>query len=78
MTTVNFEVVSRSVSKNGKCYCGKRRVRSTTIENTINPFNKNKNGEIKSYEEVEADVQREAKEWCNEPITCDKCKNHGK
>jgi hypothetical protein len=42
---------------------GKRRRKQKTFTHTINPFNKNKYGEVKTYKEVYADVRAEAKKW---------------
>jgi hypothetical protein len=68
-----FEKVSAYPKKTGKCLCGKRRSRSTHIYHTINPFNKNAKGEIKTYAEVRADVSKEVAKWMAEPIRCDDC-----
>lgn len=73
MTLITIESVIARPTKTGKWFCGVRRMRSTKIENTINPFNKNDKGLQKSYSEVKADVDAEAKEWMSDPITCSKC-----
>lgn len=73
MTLLTFESVIAQPTKTGKCFCGVRRTRNTKIESTINPFNKNDKGLQKSYSEVKADVDAEAKEWMSDPITGSKC-----
>lgn len=61
---MEFQTVRRRVTKVGRCPACKRIVsRSTTIENTVNPFNRNILGQIKSFEEVSFDVQAEADAW---------------
>jgi hypothetical protein len=52
MTVYKFEPVQLRVSKSGKCVCGKRVTRSETLEQTINPFNKNAKGEVKTRSEI--------------------------
>ncbi len=69
-----FESVKTSRSKNGKCsICSKPMRCSKTFENTINPFNKNKDGSIRTYSEVLQNVERLADEW-KPDFTHNKCK----
>lgn len=75
--TVKFQEVKRWGKKVGKCDCGKRRVRQTTICHTINPFNKNNDGQPKSFYEVLADVENELSQWKAEPIFCGDCEPPG-
>lgn len=42
---------------------GKKVLRQKIFEKTVNPFNKNADGSVKSREEVRADVRAEAKAW---------------
>jgi hypothetical protein len=74
---INFEVVSLRKSVGYKCRgCGKRRTKSVCVENTINPFNKNKDGIPKTYDEVNEDVKREVARRVKEieaGATCTKC-----
>jgi len=72
--TVRFEPVKTSRQKSGKCpVCGKRVVRRKTFEHTVNPFNKNKDGSVRTFEEVLNRVNEEADNW--QPDFChDKCK----
>lgn len=63
MTVYKFESVKLSANKSGKCVCGKRVTRSVTLEQTINPFNKNAKGEVKSYSEIWKELKTDAAEW---------------
>ena len=55
---VTFDVVKARREVKRKCSrCGKSRKRIFTVENTINPFNKNAQGFPKSATEVRADVE---------------------
>lgn len=50
--------------------CGKRVTRSRTFEQTVNPFNRNPDGSVKSWGEVQEDVYREAAEWVPDFTHC--------
>lgn len=69
---INFAVIKAYSTKRGKCKCGKRLTRSKTFEHTVNPFNKNPDGSVKSRLEVYAAVTKEAKDWMPEFI-CYQC-----
>ena len=72
--TTRFKPIKAWREKLGKCpVCGKRVVRKATFEHTVNPFNKNKDGNIKSDSEVRQDVNAEADRWVPD-FTHDKCK----
>lgn len=63
-TTYTFSKVYACRSKRGKCrVCGKRMARQRTFWHTVNPFNKNSDGQPKTYSEVQKDVDDEANEW---------------
>lgn len=68
-----FEKVSIYAKKSGKCRCGKRRTRSEHLWMTVNPFNKNARGEVKTRQEVRADLAKRHEEWIKEQITCSEC-----
>lgn len=70
---VYFDVIKASATKKGKCFCGKRLTRSKTFEHTVNPFNKNPDGSVKTREEVYRDVQQKAKDWIPD-FLCEKCR----
>lgn len=67
--TYRFEQVRYPVAKTVPCsICGKGKVRrSTTLTQTINPFNKHKTGpragEIKTRDEILRELAAEAREW---------------
>ena len=67
-----FDEVKRKVAKTGKCSCGKRLSRSTTFSQTVNPYNKNKDGFPKTRAEIYMELHQEAEEW--QPVfVCSKC-----
>jgi len=69
-----FDVVKWNASKKVKCpKCGKTLKRSRTFEQTINPFNKNARGEVKSAHEILAELHVRADEWRKQPETCRDC-----
>ena len=75
MTTYIYEQVTQQVTKNLPCpSCGKKVRRSNTISNTVNPFNKNADGEIRTRAEVRACVVALAQKWQTEPVICTACK----
>jgi hypothetical protein len=62
--TVRYEPVRTSRTKRGPCpACGKTVTRSRTFENTINPFNKNEDGIVRTRSEVWKRVNAVADEW---------------
>ena len=62
--TTRFEEVKLSAMRSGKCLaCGKRRSRSFSYMNTINPFNKNEDGAVRSYHEVNERVSKKLKDF---------------
>jgi len=75
---INFEVVKVVGTRTLVCEggCGRRAARRKTFECTINPFNRNKDGTIKSREEVRAQAQAEANKWRPAPYTCTACGGH--
>lgn len=61
---INFQPVQTVRVLVGKCpVCGKNTTRRKTFEHTINPFNKNADGQPKTYDEVRAAVNAEANAW---------------
>jgi hypothetical protein len=64
MTTYRFREVKRSAQRRLKCRsCGKRFSRSRTFTQTINPFNKNADGDPKTYAEIWKELGIEAEVW---------------
>jgi hypothetical protein len=64
MTTYRFEVVGYPITKPTACsVCGKKMRRSTTFTQTINPFNKNADGVMKTRGEIWKELAAEAESW---------------
>jgi hypothetical protein len=64
MTQIKFEEVTRSVTKRVDCrICGKKVTRSTTLSQTISPFNKDAGGRPKTREQIRAELKAEAETW---------------
>jgi hypothetical protein len=71
---VTFAVVKFWSDKSGKCtVCGKRCSRTKEFYQTVNPFNKNAAGEVKTRDEIYSELVITAKTWRKEPITHAKC-----
>jgi hypothetical protein len=69
-----YDEVKLSGSKAGICpACGKRAQRSYTVSQTINPFNKNKEGQYKNYSEIMEENHKELRIWEEKPIYHAKC-----
>ena len=61
---VEFERIRCAHPKTGNCpVCGRRVTKSQTFEQTVNPFNRNEDGSVKTREQVRADVHAEAEAW---------------
>lgn len=74
MTTIKFDRVRRTGYKTVKCSgCGKKLQRQKTVERTINPFNKNTDGSIKTRGEIQRDNDNELEEWKKQDEYCKDC-----
>jgi hypothetical protein len=63
-TTIRFEKVQRRRSALGTCPgCGRFVQRRKTFEQTVNPFNRNADGSVKTRDEVSEAVKAEAAAW---------------
>ena len=59
-----FQEVSTYRRLAGKCpVCGKRVTRSRKFTHTVNPFNKNDQGKVRTLLEVRECVNAEAEQW---------------
>jgi len=69
-----YTEVRHPVTKRGNCpACGKRRTRSTTLANTVNPLNKNpETGLPRTESEVAAVLAAKAEAWTPD-FTCRDC-----
>lgn len=74
MVRITFQVVKVAAERTVKCACGKSTKRRKTFERTINPFNKNADGSVKSASEVRAQAQAEADAWKPGKYICNACK----
>ena len=69
-----FKEVTSSRKVSGTCtVCGKRKARTFRITHTINPFNKNPDGTVRTAEEVSECVRTELAEWLARPFVCASC-----
>ena len=72
--TYKFREVRHPSRKRGKCpACGKVVTRSIMFTQTLNPFNKNADGEVKTVNQIWVELQAASKEWVPD-FTHDKCK----
>lgn len=66
--TYTYDEVGHPATRTGACpTCGKKTRRSRTFTQTVNPFNKNEDGTMKTYTEVRADVRADAEAWNPDP-----------
>ncbi len=76
---VNFQEIKSKKVLNGICkICKKKRTRTISEEQTVNPFNKNEDGTIKNYYEVNTSVKEELnkriEKFQEEGFVCKNCK----
>ncbi|BAL87185.1 hypothetical protein AMIS_19650 [Actinoplanes missouriensis 431] len=62
MPTYTFEELKRSQTFKLKCACGKRFQRTIAETQTVNPFNKNQDGTVKTRTEVWQSVGEKLRE----------------
>ena len=63
-TTHHFYGPSYRAERTGTCpTCGKKTRRTHTFEQTVSPFNRRADGQIKTWEEVRVDVKAAAAAW---------------
>ena len=64
MPQIKFEEVTHPVTKRVDCrVCGKKITRSTTLSQTISPFNKGADGQPKTREQIRAELKAESETW---------------
>lgn len=74
--TITFEEVSQLAVRKGVCdVCGKRGRRQRTFTMTINPWNKNPDGTVRTRAEVKAANRAKAQEWQGDPFVHPTCEN---
>jgi hypothetical protein len=75
MTTVVFQEIIKRAEKSGACsVCGKTAKRSEKFWQTVNPFNKNLDGSIKSSDDIRKELDAQIAGWRALPIVHAKCK----
>ena len=72
---IRFERVIVSRSRRGKCSeCGKAMTQRKTFMQTINPFNKDADGLVKTRSVIVGELHMQAAQWAAEKkMTHDKC-----
>ena len=72
---VTFRTTAISRHRSGTCtVCGKKgRKRSKTFSQTLNPYNKNEDGSIRTEEDIRHALSVEAHAWQNLPMICATC-----
>lgn len=71
---ITFNVVKERAKKSGVCSeCGKKRSRTKVFEQTLNPWNKSKDGNPKTPDEIRAELRAEVKTWLGEAFICASC-----
>ena len=74
ITTTRFDEVSTFAEKSGKCdVCGKACKRREKFYQTLNPFNKNQDGSVKTHQEIRKEIELKAIEWKLKPVRHAKC-----
>jgi hypothetical protein len=72
--TVTFDEVTVFGIKNCRCdVCGKRMRRQRRFTATINPWNTNEDGEIKTRDEILVGLKGKRKAWLDQPEKHEKC-----
>lgn len=76
MTRYTYEEVSSRGFKSGPCAgCGKPAERSKTFTNTVNPFNRNEDGSVRTRREVFDHVNELRREWESSPVMHARCES---
>jgi len=77
MTTIKFKEIKLTASKSGKCaFCGKQAKRTQHFWQTVNPFNKNTDGSVKTSDEIKKEISKEAELWKDSPVYHIKCESN--
>jgi hypothetical protein len=76
MPVYRFREIKYQASKNLPCPgCGKKLRRQRTFGQTLNPFNKNADGQVKTELDIVRELHATAAEWETEPETHDTCQS---
>ncbi len=64
MTTYRFEEIKQQARKRVPCdECGKKVTRQRTFSQTVNPFNKNADDDVKTEHEISEELTTQVAEW---------------
>jgi hypothetical protein len=75
-TTITFDEVSRMASKRCKCVmCGNRRERTERFHQTVNPFNRNADGTVKSRRDIGRELDERVIAWRAQSMICRTCED---
>lgn len=74
MPTIRFRELTHRATKNLPCPGrGKKVRRARTFGQTLNPFNKNADGTVKTAKDIYAELAARAEAWKTEPVMCTPC-----
>jgi hypothetical protein len=69
-----FHLITAKRRVTGTCAkCGKKRTRTLTAEQTVNPFNKGADGNVKTREQIAREVSAEVAAKASLPFVCASC-----
>lgn len=73
---IPFEVIKVTGSKRARCpVCGKTTGRSRTFGQSVGPFNRHPDGQVKTRDEIRDELHRQLREWKKDPDgTHDRCR----
>lgn len=72
--TTTYDRITHRSRKSFTCtVCGKRGVRSTTFGQTVNPFNRDKDGLLKTVSQIESELEARARAW--HPTMHERCEH---
>jgi hypothetical protein len=67
MPTYTFEKVSIKRKRSYRDSEGKKRQKTKEFYQTLNPFNKTKDGKLKTESQIRVEIEAEAKKWMELP-----------
>lgn len=74
---MNYEIIEFNTEKSGICpSCKKRATRREKFWQTINPFNRDENGYMKTRRQIQQELKIEVDNWHNEPVFHAKCEGY--
>ena len=78
MVTIRFQQITRSRKLSLRCLgCNKRMTRTVTVMNTVNPYNRDENGIVRSPQQVHGCVlkqlEQEAQALTAKGVRCRAC-----